>query len=89
MRDMRGGYFAAGIILIAIVVMFALLPLFDGYSLIDIYNYYNSPLGKMERAMDADARTTYSAYMTLIAIDIVMAIAGVALAIYGAVAKKE
>ncbi|MDY6984961.1 MAG: hypothetical protein SVE93_00925 [Candidatus Thermoplasmatota archaeon] len=86
---MRGGYFAGGIVLIAIAVMFALLPLFNGYNLIDVYNYYGSFSGKMERAIDEDARTAYSIYMTLIAIDIVTAIAGVALTIYGAAAKKE
>jgi hypothetical protein len=89
MRNMRSDYFAGGIFLIAVAVMFAILPLFNGYNLIDVYNYFGSVPGKMERAMDADARTTYSIYMTLIAIDIVTAIAGVALTIYGAVAKKE
>jgi len=85
---MRGGFFAAGIVLIAVAVMFAFLPIFDGYNLIDTYNNYRSPVGRIARAADEEIREDYAVYMTLIAIDIVIALAGVALAIYGAAAKK-
>jgi hypothetical protein len=86
---MRGGYFAAGVVIIAIAVMFALLPLFDGYNLIDAYNSYSSFPGEIARAVDEETRKNYSAYMAMIAIDIVLAIAGLALMIYGAAAKKD
>jgi general stress protein CsbA len=86
---MRGGFFAAGIILVAVAVMFALLPIFDGHNLRDRYTEYTSPVGEIARAASKEMRRNYTVYMTLIAIDIVIAIAGAGLMTYGAVAKKE
>lgn len=86
---MRGGYFATGIALIAVAVLLTFLPLFDGYNLMDAYEYSHSTLGEIARATDEDARASYSFYMTLVAVDAILAIAGLALMIYGAAAKKD
>lgn len=78
-----------GMVLIAVAVLLTFLPLFGGYNLMDYYEYSHSTLGEIARAIDEDARASYSFYMTLIAVDAIMLIAGVALAVYGAAAKKE
>lgn len=88
MRNMRVDYFAGGIFLIAVAAMLALLPLFNGYNLIDTYHHVSFE-GNMGWVVKEGAGINYSVCTTIIAVDVVLAIAGVALAIYGAVTKKE